>query len=164
MTLAYIGLGSNLENPETQISNALQALSELPSTTFVSRSSIYLSEPQGGPPGQPRFYNAVALIDTTLAPLTLLDNMQRIERRQGRRRDGVRWGPRTIDLDLLLYGRQQLDMARLIVPHPEIPRRNFVLSPLAEITHDLYIPGLGPVTDLLAAAGTEGLEKLSINE
>ena len=164
MTRAYIGLGSNLENPQTQIYKAIQAIRELPSTSLIGCSSVYLSEPLGGPLNQPPYLNAVALIETTLAPLTLLDNMQEIERSQGRTRDGERWGPRIIDLDLLLYGQEQLTGQRLVIPHPEIPRRNFVLCPLAEITHDLFIPGFGRVTDLLAAVGTEGLEKLSLKE
>jgi 2-amino-4-hydroxy-6-hydroxymethyldihydropteridine diphosphokinase len=106
----------------------------------------------------------VALLETTLAPLDLLDKMLAIERRQGRIRDGRRWRARTLDLDLLLYGAQRLEQHRLVVPHPEIPRRNFVLCPLAEITHDLHIPGMGRVADLLAEVGMDGLEKLSKNE
>ena len=110
------------------------------------------------------YLNAVALIETALAPRALLDMMLAIEARQGRIRDGQRWQARTLDLDLLLYGEEQLNERRLVVPHPEISRRNFVLYPLAEITHDLHIPGFGRVTDLLAAVGTDGLEKLSINK
>jgi 2-amino-4-hydroxy-6-hydroxymethyldihydropteridine diphosphokinase len=163
MTRAYIGLGSNLEHPETQLTNALQALAALPSTALVTCSSFYRSQPLG-PQDQPFFLNAVALLETTLAPLDLLDKMLAIERRQGRIRDGRRWRARTLDLDLLLYGAQRLEQHRLVVPHPEIPRRNFVLCPLAEITHDLHIPGMGRVADLLAEVGMDGLEKLSKNE
>lgn len=163
MTRAYIGLGSNLENPETQLINAFQALAEIPSTSLLTSSSLYRSQPLG-PQDQPPYLNAVALLETTLAPLELLDKMLAIERRQGRiREDGRRWQARTLDLDLLLYGAQRLKEQRLVVPHPEIPRRNFVLCPLAEITHDLHIPGMGRVADLLEAVGTDGLEKLSKN-
>lgn len=159
MTHAYVGLGSNLENPETQLTTALQALAGLPATILLRTSSFYRSRPLG-PPGQPDYINAVALIDTTLAPRALLDMMLAIEAVQGRVRDGRRWQARTLDLDLLLYGEEQLNERRLVIPHPEISRRNFVLCPLAEITHDLHIPGLGRVTDLLESVGTDGLERI----
>jgi len=159
MTRAYIGLGSNLGNPETQLTTALQALAELPSTKLVANSSFYRSQPLG-PQDQPPYVNAAALLDTTLAPRELLDKMLAIERHQGRTRDGRRWHARTLDLDLLLYGEEQLDQDGLVVPHPEIRNRNFVLCPLAEITHDLHIPGMGRVTELLDAVGTNGLERM----
>ena len=159
MTRAYIGLGSNLGHPETQLTNALQALAELPSTALVAISSFYRSQPLG-PQNQPQYINAVALLETSLAPRELLDKMLDIEQRQGRLRDGRRWQARTLDLDMLLYGDQRLEMDELMVPHPEIPKRNFVLCPLAEITQDLHIPGMGRVMDLLAAVGTDGLERI----
>jgi len=159
MTFAYIGLGSNLGDPETQLTNALQALAELPSTALVASSSFYRSLPLG-PQDQPPYVNAAALLETSLAPRELLDKMLAIEQRQGRKRDGRRWQARTLDLDLLLYGEQQLEQHGLVIPHPEISKRNFVLCPLAEITQDLQIPGMGSVTHLLEAVGTDGLERI----
>jgi 2-amino-4-hydroxy-6-hydroxymethyldihydropteridine diphosphokinase len=160
MTHAYIGLGSNLGNPETQLTNALQALAELPSTALLASSSFYRSQPMG-PQDQPSYLNAAALLETNLAPLELLDKMHAIECRQGRIRDGRRWHARTLDLDLLLYGAERLEQQGLVVPHPEIPKRNFVLCPLAEIKHDLLIPGMGRVADLLTAVGMDGLERIN---
>ena len=159
MTHAYIGLGSNLGNPEQQLVKALQALAKLPATTLLARSSFYRSRPLG-PQDQPPYINAAALLETGLAPGELLDKMLAIEDHQGRIRDGRRWQARTLDLDLLLYGEQCLQRPGLVIPHAEIAGRNFVLCPLAEITHDLVIPGLGRVADLLAATGMDGLERL----
>lgn len=160
MTRAYIGLGSNLGDPATQLDNALLALAGLPATTLLGSSSFYRSQPLG-PQDQPPYVNAAALLETALAPRKLLDKMLAIEARQGRIRDGRHWHARTLDLDLLLYGSECLEQDGLVVPHPEISRRNFVLCPLAEITHDLFIPGMGRVADMLEAVGMEGLEKLS---
>ncbi|MCB1725574.1 MAG: 2-amino-4-hydroxy-6-hydroxymethyldihydropteridine diphosphokinase [Chromatiaceae bacterium] len=144
---AYIGLGSNLHDPRRQVESALQALDRLPGGSLDARSSLYGSSPLG-PPGQPDYVNAVARLHTTLAPLDLLDALQSIEAAQGRRRD-MHWGPRTLDLDLLLYGGRRIVERRLVVPHPEMHRRAFVLVPLGEIAPDIDIPGHGPLRELL---------------
>lgn len=144
---AFIGLGSNLENPREQVSRALKELAAIPQTTLEKRSSLYRSEPIG-PAGQPDYINAVARISTQLQPLQLLDALQAIEDAHGRKRE-LRWGARTLDLDLLLYGEQTIQHPRLTVPHPEMHRRAFVLAPLAAIDPDLKIPGRGSISDLL---------------
>ena len=146
---AYIGLGSNLEQPDQQIQWALLALAQLPETRLVAKSSLYCSAPLG-PPDQPDFVNAVAAIETTLAPRELLHHLQAIEQVQGRRRER-RWGPRTLDLDLLIYGSIVLHDEELTVPHPELAQRNFVLYPLFDIAPELVVPGLGALTQLLAS-------------
>lgn len=153
---AYIGLGSNLADPGRQVRQALQALDKLSDTRLLLSSQLYNSAPLG-PQNQPDYINAVAAVETRLAPEPLLDALQELERRQGRVRTGPRWGARTLDLDLLLYGEQQLATARLQVPHPGIAQRNFVLYPLAEIAPSLNIPGLGPIQTLLARCSPQGI-------
>lgn len=149
--LAYVGLGSNLEDPQGQILCALEALSVLPDCVLIARSELYVTTPLG-PVAQPEYINAAATLATRIPPLELLEALQRIERIQGRRRDGTRWGPRTLDLDLLLYGDRHLCGPRLRLPHPEIHRRAFVLVPLAQIAPEgLVIPGQGRLGDLLAS-------------
>lgn len=160
MTLVYLGLGSNLDVPGQQIDAAVAALKQLPDTAWRALSPLYRSAPVG-PPGQPEYLNAVAAVDTQLAPHDLLDALQAIERDRGRRRDGPRWGARTLDIDILLYGQQQIDTTRLQVPHPEIPRRGFVLQPLYDLAPDLVVPGMGSVAELLAAVSTADLVLLS---
>jgi len=148
---AYVGLGSNLDDPQRQVQDALRALPGLPETRLVT-SSESLRNPALGPQPQPEFVNAVAGLLTRLAPVDLLDALLAIECRQGRdRRSDVRWGPRRIDLDLLVYGDLTMDTDRLTIPHPGIATRNFVLFPLLEIAPELRIPGLGPVRRLAAA-------------
>lgn len=144
----YIGLGSNLDNPMRRIVGAFELLDALPQTRLVSRSSLYRSAPLG-PVEQPDFVNAVAELTTALDAGTLLQRMQALESEQGRDHAAVRWGPRVLDLDLLVYGSKRIDDAVLQVPHPGIAVRNFVLLPLREIAPDLVIPGLGPVSKLL---------------
>lgn len=144
-TPAYVGLGSNLDRPAVQIDTAFAMLAEIPDTRPVLRSSLYRSAPLGGIE-QPEFVNAAAALLTQLDARALLDGLQQIERRRGRERDGKRWGPRVIDLDLLAFGRQVIDMPGIRVPHPGIAQRNFVLLPLCEIAPDLEIPGLGRVS------------------
>lgn len=156
---SYIGIGSNLGNPELQLTSALTALNGIPDTTLVRCSSFYRSKPLG-PGDQPDFINAVALLNSGLAAKDLLVRLQLIEDRQGRVRDAQRWGPRTLDLDILLYGNEIIDEPGLIVPHPEIRHRNFVLMPLLELTPDLEIPGLGSADELLANTGRSGITKL----
>ena len=144
---AYVGLGSNLHMPARQIEDALGLLADLPATRLVLRSSLYRSSPLGGIE-QPDFVNAAAALLTALDPLQLLTELQQIEERQGRERDGARWGPRVLDLDLLVYGGEIIDQPGLTVPHPGIAERNFVLLPLGEIAPQLEIPGLGRVARL----------------
>lgn len=159
MERVYIGLGSNLADPVGQLRGALATLGELPGTRLAAVSSLYASDPLG-PPDQPRYVNAVAALDTDLAPLELLDALQAIELAQGRVRKDERWGPRTLDLDILLFGQHQLDEPRLQVPHYHMHARAFVLYPLAEIAEDLQLPDGRPLQVLLAACPFEGLERL----
>lgn len=144
---AYIGLGSNLENPIQQVSDALIELNEIPQTRLLKQSQLYRSDPVG-PPGQPDYINAVALLETALEPLDLLDALQSIENAHQRRRI-QHWGPRTLDLDLLLYADQQIDLERLQVPHPHMTEREFVLYPLAEIAPEIELPNGIPLQQLL---------------
>ena len=138
---AYIGLGSNLGDREAMIRLAIDDLARLPETTLVKASSLYDTEPVGEV-DQPNFLNAVAALDTTLSARQLLWNLQLIEKRLGRVRS-QKWGPRTIDLDLLLYGSLMLDEPDLKVPHAELSRRSFVLVPLVEIEPLLVHPATG---------------------
>ena len=149
MTPAYVALGSNLANPLQQLRRAVAALDELPGSRLERLSGIYRSTAVG-PGEQPAYLNAVVLVRTSVSPLALLEALQHIERQQGRERTR-RWGPRTLDLDLLLYGNQRLATARLTLPHPAMTQRNFVLVPLAEIaTPNLVLPD-GTLLDTLAA-------------
>lgn len=146
---AFVGLGSNLDNPQAQLRRALRALTELPLTLLAAHSSLYRSAPLGGL-DQPDYLNAVAALDTRLSAPELLAALQTIEHQQGRVRSAQRWQARTLDLDLLLYGELQLQDAALTVPHPGIRERAFVLYPLREIAPDLVIPGLGELSALIA--------------
>ncbi len=148
MSRAWIGLGSNLEAPRRQLERAFEALSALPRSRLVARSSLYASPPLG-PADQPDYLNAVAGLETELAPLELLDALQAVEAAQGRVR-GRRWGPRTLDLDLLLYDETRMKTSRLVLPHPGIAGRDFVLLPLLEAAGDLEVPGRGRLSALLA--------------
>lgn len=159
MSRVFVALGGNLDNPESHVRSALSELATLPQTELKRRSSLYRSAPVG-PPGQPVFINAVAELETELGPDELLDRLQSIEAAHGRVRGGEKWGPRTLDLDLLLYGDLRIRTDRLTVPHPEMTARNFVLGPLAEVAPGLTIPGSGEVAGLLARLGTGGLERL----
>lgn len=134
----FIGLGSNLENPVTQVTTALLELERLDQCRNLIHSSLYRSDPVG-PADQPDYINAVASLETTFRPLELLDAMQALEQQHQRVRI-QHWGPRTLDLDLLLYGDQLINNDRLTVPHPYLQERNFVLFPLAEISPQLSIP------------------------
>jgi len=146
--IVYIGLGSNLENPRDQVQRALVELGQIPGTRVDCHSSLYLSAPLG-PEDQPDYVNAVARLSTELQPLPLLDALQRIEQKHGRVRER-HWGPRTLDLDILLYGDHCIDLPRLLVPHPHMHQRGFVLKPLLEIAPDLCVPGRGPLVELAA--------------
>ncbi|MBK5342071.1 2-amino-4-hydroxy-6-hydroxymethyldihydropteridine diphosphokinase [Pseudomonas sp. TH49] len=159
MERIYIGLGSNLADPAEQLRSALNALGQLPQTALAGVSAFYQSDSLL--PGQPRYTNAVAALDSDLAPLDLLDALQAIENDQGRKRL-ERWGPRTLDLDILLFGDHLIDEPRLKVPHYQIQERAFVLYPLAELAPaDLRLADGRTLADLLAACPFVGLERLS---
>lgn len=162
MITSYIGLGSNLDNPREQIERALATLDNMPDTRLVARSPLYRSTPLG-PAGQPDYINAVAEIATGLAPRNLLTALQAIENRQGRVR-GQRWGARTLDLDILLYGDRQLREPDLVIPHPEMANRNFVLYPLADLAPDLVLPDGRPLQALLANVPSDGIVRLSAGD
>lgn len=157
---AYIGIGSNLQQPAEQVRQAIGALHQLPNSQFIMASRLYRSKPMG-PSDQPDYVNAVAAVDTTLSALELLDALQGIEAEQGRVRDGQRWGPRVIDLDLLLYGEKTLSTTRLVVPHPGLHQRSFVLYPLYDIAPALIVPGQGPLAELVARIDADDLEPLT---
>jgi len=162
MIKAYVGIGSNLQNPIEQAHKALLALSGLPATQLVAQSRLYRSQPMG-PQDQPAFINAVVALETNLPALELLRLLQAIEQAQGRTRV-VHWGPRTLDLDLLLYGEESINQPELVVPHPGLHERNFVLYPLHDIDPDLVIPHLGPLKDLLTHCAATGLEPLDVDD
>ncbi|MCJ8168840.1 2-amino-4-hydroxy-6-hydroxymethyldihydropteridine diphosphokinase [Atopomonas sediminilitoris] len=159
MARVFIGLGSNLAEPRQQLHNALSALTATDGISQVRCSPLYASDPLG-PADQPRYLNAVAELATTLAPLELLDVLQRIELEQGRERKDQRWGPRTLDLDILLYDQQQIDHPRLQVPHYHMHARAFVLYPLADLAPELILPNQTRLQTLLAACPFAGLERL----
>ncbi|UCG74194.1 MAG: 2-amino-4-hydroxy-6-hydroxymethyldihydropteridine diphosphokinase [Chromatiales bacterium] len=155
---AWVGIGSNLDDPEYQVRRAFVALAELPDTELRVQSPLYRTAPMG-PQDQPDYINAVAELDTGLEADALLAQLQAIEKRAGRLRE-TRWGPRVLDLDLLTYGRECISRPGLKVPHPGIGERNFVLLPLLSVAPDLEIPGLGPVRQLAAGIDREGVERL----
>jgi 2-amino-4-hydroxy-6-hydroxymethyldihydropteridine diphosphokinase len=159
-TLVYLGLGSNLAEPVEQVKSARQAILGITGINEVGCSSLYRSLPMG-PQDQPDYINAVMAIMTTLSPQPLLQHLQAIEKAQGRERKGLRWGARTLDLDILLYGDQFIDLPELVVPHSGIAERPFVLIPLSEIAPHLIIPGKGSVTELLANCSLLGLQRLN---
>jgi 2-amino-4-hydroxy-6-hydroxymethyldihydropteridine diphosphokinase len=143
VTLAYIGLGSNLGDREETIRRAVELLG-------AARVSTLIETEPWGYADQPRFLNAVAELETDEPPRALLARLLEIERELGRTREGPRYGPRTIDLDLLLYGDDRLDEPGLGLPHPRLHERAFVLEPLAELAPELVVPGFGPVKALLS--------------
>lgn len=155
----YLGLGSNLAQPAEQLQSACKALAALPDSTLAAVSSLYASKPLG-PADQPDYVNAVAALDTTLEPLQLLDALQQIEQQQGRQRKAERWGPRTLDLDILLFGQQVIDLPRLQIPHYHMHARPFVLYPLAEIDSDLQLPDGRSLRELLQNCPLQGLQRL----
>lgn len=158
MTQAYIALGSNLRRPQIQLRNAVIALEALPRTDLEKMSSVYRSAAVG-PGEQPDYLNAVILVATELSPTELLDALQHIERNQGRVRD-KHWGPRTLDLDLLLYGDMEVDSPRLTIPHPRMRQRHFVLYPLREISDaTLVLPDGTGIGTLLRQCPADGLVK-----
>jgi 2-amino-4-hydroxy-6-hydroxymethyldihydropteridine diphosphokinase len=156
---AYVGLGANLDDPAEQLRRAFEELTRLPGTRVAARSPLYRSPPMG-PPEQPDYINAVAALETALAPLELLAALRVIEQRHGRRRDGTRWGPRTLDLDILLHGELLLDTPELMLPHPGLHERAFVLYPLMDIAPELVIPGRGTLRALRERHREARIERL----
>ncbi len=158
----FIGLGSNLGKPLQQLTSATKALAELPESADLKVSSFYRSAPLG-PQDQPDYINAVAQLTTRLDAEVLLTQLQTIEQLHGRKRDGARWGARTLDLDLLLYANSIIDSERLTVPHPGLAERAFVLVPLADIAEPgLTIPGLGTLRQLLANIDEKTVMRVAI--
>jgi len=154
MTLAYIAIGSNLASPLEQVNAAVQALGDIPQTRVVALSSFYRTPPLG-PQDQPDYLNAAIALETALSAEALLDNTQRIELQQGRVRKEERWGPRTLDLDIMLFGDAQIHTERLTVPHYDMKRRSFMLWPLFEIAPDLTFPDGEHLSALLAQLNAE---------
>jgi len=159
MTAVFIGLGANLADPLRQLQLAAGALRQLPATNLVKLSSFYRSRPMG-PQDQPDYVNAVAQLETRLTAEQLLNALQQIEQTQGRQRKAERWGARTLDLDILLFGQQVIQTPRLTVPHYGLHLREFVIYPLLEIAEDLTIPGLGPLVTLAQQVPRNGLTML----
>lgn len=159
MKTVYIGLGSNLAEPREQLKQALLSLARLPHSDLTHVSRFYGSSPVGGPAGQPDYTNACACLETRLSPETLLDQLQAIERQHGRVRT-VRWGPRTLDLDILLFGEYELRTERLIIPHPRLTERAFVLVPLLEIAPELSLPDGTALEPFLERVADQGLWQL----
>ncbi|HHS9880024.1 2-amino-4-hydroxy-6-hydroxymethyldihydropteridine diphosphokinase [Klebsiella aerogenes] len=139
MTLVYIAIGSNLASPLEQVNAAIRALADIPDSRVVSVSSLYRTPPLG-PQDQPDYLNAAVALETSLAPEALLDHTQRIELQQGRVRKAERWGPRTLDLDIMLFGDAIINSERLTVPHYDMKNRGFMLWPLFEIAPQLHFP------------------------
>nr|WP_216670078.1 2-amino-4-hydroxy-6-hydroxymethyldihydropteridine diphosphokinase [Cronobacter sakazakii] len=146
--MAFIALGSNLAEPLSQVNNALAALARIPGSRVVATSSFYRTPPLG-PQDQPDYLNAAVALETTLSAEALLDNTQRIELEQGRVRKAERWGPRTLDLDIILFGDATINTERLIVPHYDMKNRAFMLLPLSEIAPALRFPDGERLADVL---------------
>lgn len=158
MIRVYLALGSNLADPLHQVHSALNALAAVPDTTLVATSSLYRTPPYG-PPDQPDFLNAAVALDTGLSPDAFLDHTQRIELEQGRVRKAHRWGPRTLDLDIMLFGTQTINTSRLTVPHYDMHQRAFMLLPLLEIAPALCLPDGTPLAELLAALDSSSIRR-----
>lgn len=156
MERVYIAIGSNLNDPLQQAQSAIRELHQLPNTKPVIVSSFYRSKPMG-PQGQPDYLNAVIALDTELLPATLLEHTQSIELMHGRTRKADRWGPRTLDLDIMLYGQQVIQTAYLTIPHYDLKEREFMLYPLAEIAPELRFPDGELLSDRLLLVAKNGL-------
>lgn len=160
--MVVIGLGSNLNDPRAQVTAALQALRDLPDTGLIGHSDLYGSAPVG-PQDQPDYINAVALLETGLDPLALLDALQGLEQAAGRERRR-HWGERTLDLDLLLWGEATIRLPRLVVPHPEMTHRAFVLRPLLDRLPDCRLPDGTPLADHWPSVADQPLHRLNCLE
>jgi len=158
VTLAYVGIGSNLGEPARQVESAFDELGRIRQTSLAARSSLYRSQPVGYA-DQPEFLNAVAALETSLEPLELLRQLQAIEARHGRRRSFAN-APRTLDLDLLLHGQAVVHRPELTLPHPHMHQRCFVLKPLLEIAPAVEIPGIGAAQGRLDACAGQFVEKI----
>ena len=156
---AYVGLGSNLQGPTRQLEDAFELLAGIPGTRLIRKSALYRSAPFGGVE-QPDFVNAAAALMTQLPAAELLRELQLIEQAQGRERGDVRWGPRVLDLDLLVYSDQKIDEQDLIIPHPGIGERNFVLLPLGEVAPGLNIPGLGQIENIDVSSSEPAISRI----
>jgi 2-amino-4-hydroxy-6-hydroxymethyldihydropteridine diphosphokinase len=156
---AYVGLGSNLDQPAAQVRRALAALAQLPRTRLIRRSALYGSRPLG-PVLQPDFVNAVAGLLTQLDATDFFAELRALEHALGRSPPHQRWGPRRIDLDLLMFAQLRSDGPELQLPHPGIVERNFVLYPLSEVAAELPVPGCGRVAELVARVSSEGIWRL----
>jgi 2-amino-4-hydroxy-6-hydroxymethyldihydropteridine diphosphokinase len=152
-------IGSNLGDRLGYLQGAVDALRDTPDVIVVDVSSVYESEPVGGPEGSPAFLNLVVVAETTLEPRTLLERAQAIEDAFGRDRSGERWGPRTLDVDLILVGRSEVDQPDLQLPHPRAAERGFVLLPWAEVDPAGTLPGRGPVAELAQAVDGSGVRR-----
>lgn len=159
MTAAYVGIGANLGDALVAVRDAIVELGELPATRVVAVSSLYRTAPLEVPDAQPDYLNAAVQLETDLDAPALLEHLQSIERRHGRVRN-ERNAARTLDLDLLLFGGQQIRTPLLTVPHPRMSQRAFVLAPLVEIAPDLVIPGAGLARDLLPRLAGQRVERL----
>jgi 2-amino-4-hydroxy-6-hydroxymethyldihydropteridine diphosphokinase len=158
-TPAYIGIGSNLDNPRQQVERGIDALGSLPQSQLISRSSLYRSAPMG-PQDQPYFVNAATGLLTQLDAASLLSRLKALEKKLGRNEPIVRWGPRVIDFDLLVYDSAQFASDELRVPHPGIAERAFVLVPLMQIAPHLDVPGIGRIEKLAAQIDQSSVERL----
>ncbi|MCM2678758.1 2-amino-4-hydroxy-6-hydroxymethyldihydropteridine diphosphokinase [Echinimonas agarilytica] len=155
----YIGVGANLNHPVQQAQVAIDALKKLTNSRFIAASPLYCSKPLG-PTDQPDYINAVVAIETAMDPEGLLNALQSIEQQQGRQRKDERWGPRTLDLDILLFGNQTIHTPRLTIPHYHMGEREFVLYPLADIAAELVLPDGTPLQTLLSQCPRNGLHQL----
>lgn len=154
MTLVYIAIGSNLASPLEQVNAAIRALADIPDSRVASVSSLYRTPPLG-PQDQPDYLNAAVALETSLAPEALLDHTQRIELQQGRERKAERWGPRTLDLDIMLFGDSVIHTERLTVPHYDMKNRGFMLWPLFEVAPSLTFPDGLSLKAVLNSLGAE---------
>jgi 2-amino-4-hydroxy-6-hydroxymethyldihydropteridine diphosphokinase len=157
---AVIAIGANLGDPARQVGSAFDELGRLPATRFIARSALFRTAPVGGPKSQPDYVNACALVETSLVPRALLDALLAIERAHGRVRD-VPNGPRTLDLDIILYGDETVAEPGLAIPHPRAHERAFVLAPLVDVWPDARIPGHGRASELLAGVRGQAIERLA---
>ncbi|EOQ55339.1 MULTISPECIES: 2-amino-4-hydroxy-6-hydroxymethyldihydropteridine diphosphokinase [Escherichia] len=158
MTVAYIAIGSNLASPLEQVNAAVKALGDIPESRILAVSSFYRTPPLG-PQDQPDYLNAAVALETTLTPEELLNHTQRIELQQGRVRKAERWGPRTLDLDIMLFGNEVINTERLTVPHYDMKNRGFMLWPLFEIAPDVVFPDGDNLVGLLKTKGFSKLNK-----